>query len=363
MIKIIHFSETLPGGPASYFEEIAGAQIEYFGKANIRFLIPRIHRCHVPSIPDECIVPFGPTSRGPLSLMRLGAVVRQVVRSFQPDILHLHSTFAGALARPPLLYKRYRPVVIYCAHGWAFTREESAVKRWAYAVVEQLLACATDKIINISDHEARAACLHGLPHEKMITIPNGVSQSFQRLGEAVDFDPNKINLLFVGRHDPQKGIDILLDAMRALYGYPLHLHVLGDSVLSKPRVKNGSERNVSYYGWTPRERVFDFIAAADAVIMPSRWEGFGLTVIEAMRMGKPAIVSNRGALPELVVDHVNGRIINIDAPQNVTNVLKSLNRSDLREMGKAAFDRYIGYYTAARMNRDLIGVYEDVLSR
>ena len=52
-----------------------------------------------------------------------------------------------------------------------------------------------------------------------------------------------------------------------------------------------------------RESVFSYINACDAVIVPSRWEGFGLIAIEGMRAGKAIIVSNRGALPEIVDQH------------------------------------------------------------
>ncbi len=297
-----------------------------------------------------------------MTLTKLAALAARTVQEFQPNIFHLHSTFAGALGRIPLLFKRSRPVVIYCAHGWAFTMQISLAEKQIYAAIERVFSLATDKIINISGHEEKMAKAHGLPKDKLVTVLNGIQQNYRRANSRVRFDPSKINLLFVGRHDPQKGLDIVLDAMSRIADCPVHLHVLGESVVSKGRFGNGVSGNVSLHGWMPRERVFDFVAESDAVVMPSRWEGFGLVAVEAMRMGRPVIASNRGALPEIISDGRTGFIVDIDRPETLVELLRSLDRGRLQELGRRAMEDYQQKFTAERMNKQMKQIYETVLA-
>src|ERR1039458_2483090 len=85
-MRILHFSQSLLGGPATYFEEIALSQIEAFGKQNVLFVVPETGRHLIPSIPDECLLCFPFTKRNPYSLARLALFLERVVGNFGPDL-------------------------------------------------------------------------------------------------------------------------------------------------------------------------------------------------------------------------------------------------------------------------------------
>jgi glycosyltransferase involved in cell wall biosynthesis len=70
--------------------------------------------------------------------------------------------------------------------------------------------------------------------------------------------------------------------------------------------------------------------------MPSRWEGFGLTALEAMRNGKPVIASRVGGLGELLIDGVNGIFIDPEDTEGLVVKLADLSKDSLRSMGGAA---------------------------
>ena len=70
--------------------------------------------------------------------------------------------------------------------------------------------------------------------------------------------------------------------------------------------------------------------------MPSRWEAFGLVGVEAMKYGRPIIVSNRGALPELVKAEENGYIFDFDHPESLIQILDKLDKRNLCRMGQKA---------------------------
>jgi glycosyltransferase involved in cell wall biosynthesis len=361
--RILHFAQRIKGGPASYLDELASSQIKLYGSNNVRFLVPRIDRPYVRTIPDECIVEFNESKRTPAALFSLYLKALKVIDDFKPNILHLHSSYAGAIVRIAYLFTRQRPFIIYCAHGWAFSQNTHVVLRFLYAGIERILMSVTDICINVSDHEASLAIIFSFPKDKCITIKNGIHDFGGETLRKERKTGDKINLLFVGRHDPQKGLDLLLGAMEYLAECNVHLHVLGAPVVTGPRVSQRADlRNVTFYGWIPRNHVADFIANCDAIVVPSRWEAFGLVVTEAMRAGRPAIVSNRGALPELIVDGETGYITDIDDLRNFVAILKSLDVVKLRYMGISARNRYLKLYTADRMNSELEYLYASLMS-
>ncbi len=128
---------------------------------------------------------------------------------------------------PYLLGSRHRPKIIYCAHGWAFAREDPEWKNRIYAAIERRFARVTDAIVNISQHELNISAKYGLPHAISRVILNGTSGYAPSLTKIEGFNPSLTNLLFVGRFDRQKGLDILLEAMRMLTDRSVHLYVIG----------------------------------------------------------------------------------------------------------------------------------------
>ena len=219
-LRILHFSQTLPGGPASYLQEVFPAQARRFGEENLLCVLPSSHRHQVQAIPDRCFYGFESPRRTLWNLFSITRAFHRAVREFKPDIVHLHSTYAGGLARLPLLFSGPRKfAVIHCAHGWAYSRTNRPVIAKTYAAIERLLARVTDKIINISDYENALALSMGLPAEKLTTIRNGISATSPQSQQGVLQPPmtaTTINLLFAGRHDRQKGLDVLLRAMAKL---------------------------------------------------------------------------------------------------------------------------------------------------
>ncbi|MEO7221440.1 MAG: glycosyltransferase, partial [Devosia sp.] len=103
------------------------------------------------------------------------------------------------------------------------------------------------------------------------------------------------------------------------------------------------------------------IAAADVVVVPSRWEGFGLVAIEAMREGKPVIAHDVGGLPEIVSDHETGLLFSPLDAATLAAVLGSLDKQQLRAMGKAARRRFEAHFTDRAMHTATDQIYRRVL--
>lgn len=365
-MRVLHIAQSIKGGPASYLEEIADFQSSRLGQENVAFLVPVGGRDQLPSIHPSQVIEFASTSRNVYGLARFGLSAARVISSFRPNVLHLHSTFAGAVARPIVRLFPYRTAVVYCAHGWSFLMDVSPRKKIVYANLERFLSRWTDQIINISDSELQGAIESRLPAHKMVTILNGIQEKLtcEVSVDRQSFSPEKINLVFVGRHDRQKGLDLLLDAMHKTDPIRVHLDVVGgpvvDGMFTPPEV---DRENVTFHGWLSRSEVNRMIARSDGLIMPSRWEGFGLVALEAMRLAKPVLASRRGALPEIVKHGTTGLLFNLDSSKELISVLSSLEKSELGRMGEAGRERFRAYFGAERMNDAILLVYKAACQR
>lgn len=363
-MRVLHVAEVLPGGTASYLQEIYADQVNSLGPDNVRFLLPVCELEHTPTIPQNNIFAWHRHGRNPVSLYKLAIAIRKAVEIFRPDIVHLHGTFAGVSGRIVLSLKPMRPKIIYCAHGWPFAMEVSPRKKSLYGFIEKLLARVCDSIIAISDDERKRALSAGLPQRKLKTILNGIEESCD-IAHADRIEHGPVRIVFAGRHDHQKGLDILLDAMKEISEEEVQLDILGapldDTGRRRMLPQKASQPGIRYLGWVNRKDVFRHIAEADALVMPSRWEGFGIVAIEALRAGTPVIASDRGGLPEVVTDSVTGFVIKPD-PHALARCLKNLKREKLRSMGIAAKADFTQRFTSSRMCREILEVYRDVLS-
>lgn len=360
-MKILHITQTLPGGPASYLLELIPAQIDDFGTANVKVIAPACQIRHINSLPKETLIGYQGHGRAAWHLLRLLITALQTIRHYNPEIVHLHSTFAGAVVRACYLFRERRPKIIYCAHGWAFTMSRNNMQHYIYALIERTLAKATDVIINISHSEHLAAIKAGIPPNKMVVVHNGVDPKPILPNMTVHMDRSKLNLLFVGRLDRQKGLDLLIKAMSDLQAHPVHLHVVGDHIVDTNRRGQISRAsNITYYGWRPRAELAAYIEAADATIMPSRWEGFGLVAIETMRCGRPVLASDVGGLSELVIDGISGIRFPTEDIGAITAMIRGLERPNLEAMGKTAREWFLENFTSKMMNDEVRKIYAEL---
>lgn len=358
---VLHVAETMAGGIASYLDEMLPAQRSVYGDAQVQALVPRSHLPHATCLSPDTALTYKDVEFRPLRLLTLAWAFLWALWRVRPDVVHAHSTLAGFVVRVCCALLPKRPVIVYCAHGWAWDREGSESQRAWVIRAERWLAHVTDVIICISEHDHRSALALGISKNKLLTISNGIASSVD-LADAQTYvgTPSYRDFLFVGRFDRQKGVDIYLAAMRNMFGKATG-YAVGDSVLGSHRDVNWPE-NVEATGWLARDCVALYMQSVGALVMPSRWEGFGLVALEAMRAGRPVIAARVGGLQDLVVDGVTGFLFDPNSPQALEDALQRAMASDLVAMGQAARERFLDLYTSDRMNRDVIALYDTVSS-
>lgn len=359
-MKILHVAETIRGGIASYLNELHPQQRASFGPGNVHYVVPSDHRRDLVGIEDAAVTTFDRTGRGVAGLFQMLRASLQAIDAMQPDIVHLHSSFAGLVLRPALAARTRKPRVIYCPHGWAFSRESSRLSHLVAKSVENLLARTSDRIICISGDEHTEAVRAGIPSERLSLVHNGISRSRPSPQTiAASWPSAKKKVLFIGRLDRQKGYDLLLEAARSLEDL-LDVRIVGAAVVGKFDASK-VPANVTLLGWQDRQQIEAQLEAADIVVIPSRWEGFGLVALEAMRAAKPILAFRIGALPEIVEDGVTGVLCQPVTASQLADGFKRLLEQDLGVLGQRGYDRFRQLYDIEKTHRNLRQVYLDVL--
>jgi len=356
-MKVMHIGEYVNGGVATYLNSLmkvsGDSKIEHY------LVLSKYKSNHDWNIDADKIM-YYPYKRKLSYVLSAIKMIQTYINIVQPDIVHVHSTWAGAFVRLPYILKKRKFKIVYSPHGWAFLMENPFYKKNIYAWIERMLSRNTDGIINISKYEQEQSIIFGLPKNKMNMIYNGViEKNTVHVDSAINCDPSKINLLFVGRLDRQKGLDIFLRVYDRILVDSIHLYVIGEGVLDNQHVQ--SDRKTTYLGWIKNEIIDQYYQMCDAVIMPSRWEGFGLTAVEGMRNAKPIIVSNQGALPELVKNGQNGYVFDINDEMDLESILIKLQKDELKAMGQRARKIYEEKFMADQMRIKTYHLYKKIL--
>jgi glycosyltransferase involved in cell wall biosynthesis len=221
----------------------------------------------------------------------------------RPHIVHTHlfgADFWSVLARDLFsarffLRERRVPRTRFISTAHNVDRDDSSVRRFA----RRWAARRMDRVIAISKEvETYARRDLGVPARRLEIIPNGADLDRIRPRGSRPFS-DVPRFITVGRLEPQKGHDTLL---RALAGVPppWRLDIVGTGSLERD-LRELAERmhiasRVHFLG--ERNDVPDLLAASDLFLFPSRWEGMGLALLEAMAAGVPALASDLPAIRE-----------------------------------------------------------------
>lgn len=350
-MKILHVSEVSLGGVGTIIEQIANFSIEYEHVC----IIPNMHSDSIKKTKSK-VYDFDKTGRNIRSFYNLLKMFFKVLKNERPDIIHIHSTFAGVLCRGMLLFYPFPGKVIYCPHAFSFMMTSSKFKKKLYVMVERLLACKTDKIICTSLYERNLAIINGIKKSKLHVIYNSVKAPHPVKSNS-PYRIECMNLLFVGRFSYQKGFDLVQRLSERLSG-DYHITAIGNySSVPKMLVQ---EDNISYPGWLSSEDMAKYFYHADVLIMPSRWESFGLVAVEANSYGLPVIAANNTALPEVVVEGVTGHFFETDSFDELIELVLSKDKNYWKNMRSNCLKRYDTLFKTDEMIKNIELLYKNL---
>jgi D-inositol-3-phosphate glycosyltransferase len=252
----------------------------------------------------------------------------------------------------------------------------------------QVLQVADAIIAATLAEQAQLQFLYQADVKKIVVIPPGVDTRHfypipaDEAKAVIGMSPHERMILFVGRIEPLKGLDILIramDSMRRDCGNkecPHILTIIGGEPDASPELMNaemarlqalcrelGMDDLVMFLGKRSQDTLPYYYSAADVVVMPSHYESFGMVALEAMACGTPVVASQVGGLAFLVQDGITGYVVPVGEPELLSSRLTSLIRDDpLREkMGEQAA-LLAKDYAWDRIAGRIISVYQGLLS-
>jgi len=302
-------------------------------------------------------------------LTALAQLLRLIGRE-RPSIVHTHTSKAGFIGRLAAVIARV-PAVIHQPHGHIFYGYYSPRRTAVFTALERQAARWTDRIITLTDRGSAEHLARGIGRAaQYVAVPSGVptadlraaapprAEARARLG----LDPSAFVVVGLGRLIPIKGFDLLVRALPSLIAQIPSARVV---LVGEGPERAGLDAIAVSLGVADRLRmtgeiadVTTHLAAADVVAVPSRNEGMGRVIVEAMALGLPVVAAAVGGIPDVVTDGECGRLVEPDDVDALAEALVEFGRDPVlrRKLGEAAEERAEAFSTSVASEK-LLAVY------
>jgi glycosyltransferase involved in cell wall biosynthesis len=321
--------------------------------------------------------------------------MKQMVREFRPDIVHVHNTYF--LITPSIYYacrEEHVPVVqsifnyrLICANALLLRDSQpcdlcvrgnrwNAVKyacygqsrflsglvvrmqntHWRKGTWKQMI----DGYITSNEYNRQQHILAGIPAEKIHLKPHLID--LPQLSSA----GNEGFAFYVGRLSPEKGVRVLLNAWKDLRGVPLK--IMGDGPLleeTRQFVEHHQLTNVEVLGYRPDQEFQQLLSQASLLVVPSIChDNFPRTIVEAYAYGVPVLASRLSGIQEFVHDNKTGVLFEAGNVQDLVSKARWMmgHPDRLKEMGKAAQNESRTNYTVDKNYQRLMEIYTQVIN-
>lgn len=288
--------------------------------------------------------------------------LRQALRQIQPDLVATHSSKAGILGR--IAAHKEKIPATFTVHGWAFTDGVSKKKQMIYQMIETAIAKFPAQLIAVSEFDRQLGIKKKVCPEQQITaVQNGMPDIDPSLFAKPAEGPVKI--IMVARFDHQKDHKSLIHALGALKDREWELLLVGGDGGLQDQAENaittlGLENKVQILGY--RSDIDQLMADSHIFVLSSNWEGFPLTILEAMRTKLPVIASDVGGVKEAISHGETGFVTSNQ--EELQHCLQQLiDNPELRkEMGEQGRERYLEHFTVQSMLDKTFTVYDKLLA-
>jgi glycosyltransferase involved in cell wall biosynthesis len=251
------------------------------------------------------------------------------------------------------IQKKYGIPVVFVEHGpdvfaspWVFLGIPFTIY---YRFATKLIYKTVNHIIAVSEGMARCVESHGAIKDKISVVHNGIDiceLGREDLSQTTLDRKGMYELLFVGRLESNKGVQVLLDALTLLQTTSIHCRFIGDGPLRTKLPLLAQSKGIyhmcEFLGHLPRNNLGLYYRAADCAVFPSFTEGFPLVVLEAMVYGLPVVGTNIVGLSESIEHGKTGFLVPPRDPQALARAIlricedEELRRSMSQEAKKAA---------------------------
>jgi glycosyltransferase involved in cell wall biosynthesis len=279
------------------------------------------------------------------------------------DVVHLLGAYNFPTLPTMLACRLLDKPLVWSPRGalqrWTGTRRRRLKASWETVCRTTLSSRVV--IHTTSDSEATQA-RERIP-ARTVVIPNGVELPSDVTHVAGD----TLRVAFLGRLDPIKGLENLIEACALLHarGLSFELHIAGagdaayEASLRELAARHGLERRVSFVGEVREGDKAGFFAETDLFVLPSHSENFGLVVLEALAHEVPVIASDR--TPWSALDREGCGVSTSNQPEPLALAIQGMQGRDLRAMGKRGRAWVEEKFAWVAVGRQMIGLYEELV--
>jgi glycosyltransferase involved in cell wall biosynthesis len=278
------------------------------------------------------------------------------------NIVHVHLFPANLFVSLASLFLPKNIKFIFSEHNVYNRRRASKI----FKILDAFIYSRYYKIICVSK-QVQVALIEWLPNlkRKSVVISNAVPVSDLSIGSTV----KKYDILFVGRLTKAKGVDILIKAIKILkekYQKEIKAAIVGEGYLEeelKELVKElGIGEGVEFLG--VRKDIEKLMKSTKLFVLPSRWEGLPLTILEAMSSGAGIIATKVGGIPEVIQNGKEGFLISPEDSETLAGTIAELLKDrELRaKLGINAYKKVKEKYSIEVYTQNILEFYKSILN-
>jgi len=363
MIKVCHIAEPTTGGVFTHLKQLAGMSK---GEIHQTFIMSSVENPDLATADHFCghrlyVIDMAKNIRIRDDFRSLQRLIAHL-RHNKYDIVHCHSSKAGALGRIAAFVTGHRNVV-YTPHSFAFLSKVSMVNKLFYLLVEWLLSFISTRIVCVSEGE-REKAKPFIKQSKMTVVNNGirVNERKPRVGSTEE----KITIGFVGRLTKQKNPIVLIETALLLDKEKFQFVVMGDGEFMVQLKRKIEEYNLQamFDLRGTVHNVYDELVKCNLYISTSLWESTPYSILEAMSVGVPVIATDIPGVNNIVKHRVNGFLVPPNDPvalvETIVGITNQGARSQLVEVTEQAYETIQDRYSEDHMFRSYIRLYQEL---
>lgn len=302
-----------------------------------------------PELPGGVAVPLPWTERTPAAQAAAHRALRTLTRRWQPDVVHLHSAFAGAVGTSAL---RGRAPLIYSPHAYSFTmRSEGRMRRRVFLALERYASARADVVGAVSHGEADLA--RDVARARSVAvIPNGIPD-LDRGVQARRSRPGRPLVVAMGRVGPQRQPEACARILARVAELADVAWIGGGGESGGEGYRALERAGIPVSGWLPHSQALERLAEATAYLHWTAWDAAPLSVLEAMARDVLVVATDISATRELLgLRHVCAR------ENQAAELLETvLSEPEARHSLLASQRERATRYSAERMAADWASLY------
>ena len=305
-------------------------------------------------------------TRSPLSKDNVKAYkeLKKLIKEKDFNIVYCHEPVGGMMGR--LAGWICKKTVIYMSHGFHFF-SGAPLKHWLfYYTAEWFMSFMTDAIITINKEDYSRACkmhadrnyyVHGIGIQPG---KNNTSKDRDTVRKELELSSYDKVLISIGELSTRKNHKIVLRAMNQTPDDTIKLIICGEGELEDELKTIASELGlqdrVKFTGFV--RNVADYIAASDAMVLPSLWEGLGLVGLEALQMGVPVLGAKRQGIKDYVIEGETGYLFDPSRADDLADKLTRLFEEECLQEQRQKMIDMASAYNMESVLRDFDPIYE-----